>query len=144
MRPWLKLLCYLFCFASVVSLNWRWWVSSLTLLFFLCDDSECTDWCGNWFCFNNKSFTLLIPPPAFEHPHIFSSVCHVVILTTQKKRFFQSFWFVASLIKRWNHHRFFLFFYIIVYRRKNLIFFLFCTYSLHSHAKWVTKIEKMM
>lgn len=34
-RPWLKLLCYLFCFVSVASLNWRWWVSLSSLLFLL-------------------------------------------------------------------------------------------------------------
>lgn len=69
-RPWLKLLCYLFCFVSVASLNWRWWVSLSSLLFLL---SIVTDWCGNWFCFNNKSFTL-----SFYHrlPPLCLSCCY--------------------------------------------------------------------
>jgi hypothetical protein len=74
MRPWLKLLCYLFCFCF----------GRYPLID---DDESCllllayTDWCGNWFCFNNKSFTLSLPAISFNHVHR-----HVVIHSTKNKR----------------------------------------------------------
>lgn len=73
MRPWLKLLCYLFCFCF----------GRYPLID---DDESCllllayTDWCGNWFCFNNKSFTLSFLAISFNNVHR-----HVVIHSTKKK-----------------------------------------------------------